>query len=74
MVAQSDPDPADYRTWQVTLTNARPFDAEIEMLIPFALDPTPEGWERRGSSWVWRARAPANDKLVQIFRETLKGD
>ncbi|MBL0915433.1 MAG: hypothetical protein IBJ13_07935, partial [Sphingopyxis sp.] len=57
--------------WQVTLTNARPFDAEVEMLIPFALDPEPEGWERRGSSWVWRARVPANDSLVQTFRQKL---
>ena len=69
------PDPNDdFRLWQVTLTNARPFDAEIEMLIPFALDPTPEGWERRGSSWVWRVRVPANDSLVRTFRQKLKGD
>jgi len=69
------PDPNDdYRLWQVTLTNARPFDAEIEMLIPFALDPAPEGWERRGSNWVWRVRVPANDSLVQTFRQKLKGD
>jgi hypothetical protein len=74
MVAQNDPNPADYRLWQVTLTNARPFDAEVEMLIPFALDPRPEGWERRGSSWVWRVRVPANDSLVQTFRQKLKGD
>ena len=72
-VVQKDPSP-DYRLWQVTLTNARPFDAEVEMLIPFALDPTPEGWERRGSSWVWRVRVPANDSLVQSFRQKLKGD
>lgn len=72
-VVQPDADP-DYRLWQVTLTNARPFDAEVEMLIPFALDPTPEGWERRGSSWVWRVRVPANDSLVQTFRQKLKGD
>lgn len=69
-----DSDPKDYRQWEVTLTNARPFDAEIEMLIPFALDPTSEGWERRGSSWVWRVRVPANDRLVQVFRQKLKGD
>ncbi len=70
---QPDSDP-DYRLWQVTLTNARPFDAEVEMLIPFALDPRPEGWERRGSSWVWRVRVPANDSLVQTFRQKMKGD
>ncbi len=64
----------EFNVWQVTLTNARPFDAEIEMLIPFALDPAPQGWERRGSSWVWRARVPANDSLVQTFRQKLKGD
>jgi hypothetical protein len=55
--------------WQVRLSNARPFDAEVEMLIPFALDPEPEGWERRGSAWVWRVRVPANDSLIQSFRQ-----
>ena len=64
----------EFQAWEVTLTNARPFDAEVEMLIPFALDPTPEGWERRGSSWVWRVRVPANDSLVQAFRQKMKGD
>ena len=61
-----------YRIWQVTLTNARPFDAEVEMLIPFAIDPPPEGWERRGSSWVWRVRVPANDSVTHSFRQKLK--
>lgn len=64
----------NFQTWEVVLTNARPFDAEVEMLIPFALDPTPEGWERRGASWVWRVRVPANDSLTQSFRQKLKGD
>lgn len=63
----------EFQTWQVTLTNARPFDAEIEMLIPFAIDPPPESWERRGSNWVWRVRVPANDSVVQSFRQKLKG-
>ncbi|WP_260581869.1 hypothetical protein [Sphingopyxis sp. PET50] len=62
----------EYQTWQVTLTNARPFDAEVEMLIPFAIDPEPAAWERRGSSWVWRVRVPANDSVVQSFRQKLK--
>lgn len=62
----------EYQTWQVTLTNARPFDAEVEMLIPFALDPEPAAWERRGSSWVWRVRVPANDSVVQSFRQKLR--
>ena len=62
----------DYQVWQVTLTNARPFDADVEMLIPFALDPEPTGWERRGSSWVWRVRVPANDSVVQTFRQKLR--
>lgn len=61
-----------YQIWQVTMTNARPFDAEVEMLIPFAIDPPPEGWERRGSSWVWRVRVPANDSVTQSFRQKLK--
>lgn len=61
-----------YQTWQVTLTNSRPFDAEVEMLIPFAIDPPPEGWERRGSSWVWRVRVPANGSVTQSFRQKLK--
>jgi hypothetical protein len=71
IVVQKDPDP-DYRLWQVTLTNARPFDAEVEMLIPFAIDPEPVDWERRGASWVWRVRVPANDSLVRTFRQKLK--
>ncbi|MBW8297586.1 hypothetical protein [Sphingopyxis sp.] len=61
-----------YQIWQVTLTNARPFDAEVEILIPFAIDPPPEGWERRGSTWVWRVRVPANDSVTQSFRQKLK--
>lgn len=64
---------ADHRLWQVTLTNARPTDAEVELLIPFAIDPAPEGWERRGNSWVWRVRVPANDRIEQSFRENRKG-
>lgn len=63
---------AKHQDLQVTLTNARPFDAEVEMLIPFTLDPEPEGWERRGNSWVWRVRVPANDRLVQTFRQKLR--
>lgn len=70
---QVDPDDKARRLWQVTLTNARPFDAEVEMLIPFALDPAPQTWERRGSAWVWRVRVPANDSLVQTFRQKLAG-
>ena len=72
-VMRNEPDP-DFRLFQATLTNARPFDVEVEVLIPFALDPTPEGWERRGSSWVWRVRVPANDSVVQTFRRKVKGD
>ncbi|WP_428631069.1 DUF4139 domain-containing protein [Sphingopyxis sp.] len=63
----------EFQTWNVTLTNARPFDAEVEILIPFTIDPAPEGWERRGSSWVWRVRVPATDSVVQSFRQKLKG-
>ncbi|WP_447749993.1 DUF4139 domain-containing protein [Sphingopyxis fribergensis] len=62
----------EYQTWEVTLTNARPFDAEVEMLVPYALDPRPVDWERRGSSWVWRVRVPANDSVTQSFRQKLK--
>src|SRR3546814_5702475 len=50
------------------LTNARPFDAAVEMLIPFAIDPPPQDWERRGDAWVWRETVPANDRIVQGFR------
>lgn len=67
-VVQADPDDKARRLWNVTLTNARPFDAEVEMLIPLALDPEPQGWERRGDAWVWRVRVPANDRLEQRFR------
>ena len=73
VVVQPDRD-ADFRLWQVTVTNARPFDAEVEMAIPFALDPAPADWERRGSSWVWRVRVPANDSLAQSFRQKMKDD
>ncbi|MCW5647507.1 MAG: hypothetical protein KIT23_09850, partial [Sphingopyxis sp.] len=73
MIERDRSDP-DIRQWEVRLSNARPFDAEVEMLIPFALDPAPDGWERRGSNWVWRTRVPANDSLVQIFRQKLRGD
>lgn len=66
-LVQADPDKKDARLWQVTLTNARPFDAEVEILIPLRIDPEPDGWERRGDSWVWRVRVPANDKIVQTF-------
>ena len=63
-----DPDDKARRLWRITLTNARPFDADVELLIPQPLDPEPEGWERRGDAWVWRVRVPANDSLVQFFR------
>jgi hypothetical protein len=67
-VVQADPDKKDARLWQVTLTNARAFDAEVEMLVPLRLDPEPDGWERRGDAWVWRVRVPANDKVARTFR------
>ncbi|AQA00167.1 hypothetical protein BWQ93_18085 [Sphingopyxis sp. QXT-31] len=57
------------RDWEVTVTNDRPVDAEVEMRIPFALDPEPVGRERRGDSWIWRVRVPANGTLVETFRE-----
>ncbi|MBB5705667.1 hypothetical protein FHR21_001000 [Sphingopyxis panaciterrulae] len=69
-----DSDAKNYRRWEVMLTNARPFDAAVEMLIPFAIDPAPQDWERRGDAWVWRVTVPANDRIVQGFRERLKGD
>lgn len=62
----------EYQDWDVTVTNARPFDAEVEILIPFAIDPEPTTWERRGSSWVWRVRVPANDRVVQTFRQKMR--
>jgi len=71
VVQPRDPS-GSYQDWQVTLTNARPFDAEVELLIPFAIDPEPTTWERRGASWVWRVRVPANDSLIQTFRQKLK--
>jgi hypothetical protein len=67
-VVQADSGDKARRLWHVTLTNARPFDAQVEMLIPLALDPEPQGWERRGDAWVWRVRIPANDRLEQSFR------
>lgn len=69
-LAESD---ASFQRWRVTLTNARPFPVEVEYLIPFAIHPEPEGWERRGSNWVWRVRVPANDEVVQDFEQKLRG-
>src|SRR3546814_14196286 len=46
-----DSDAKDYRRWEVMLTNARPFDAAVEMLISFAIAPAPQDWERRGAAW-----------------------
>jgi hypothetical protein len=57
------------RDWEVTVTNDRTVDAEVEMMIPFALDPEPVGRERRGDNWIWRVRVPANGTLVETFRE-----
>ncbi|HEV2597519.1 hypothetical protein [Sphingopyxis sp.] len=57
------------RDWQVTISNDRPVEADVELEIPFALDPVPEGAEQRGRSWFWRVRVPANDRLVLAFVE-----
>ena len=65
---------AKRRDWEVTITNDRTVDADVELSIPFALDPVPEGAERRGNSWFWRVPVPANDRLILTFRENMKGD
>lgn len=57
------------RDWEVAVTNDRAVDAEVEMRIPFALDPEPAGRERRGNNWIWRVRVPANGTLTETFRE-----
>jgi hypothetical protein len=57
------------RDWQVTIANDRPVDAEVELAIPFALDPVPEGAEQRGRNWYWRVHVPANDRLALAFVE-----
>lgn len=62
------------RDWEVTIANDRPVDAEVELMIPFALDPAPEGAEQRGRYWYWRVRVPANDRLVRTFVENMKDD
>src|SRR3546814_11515211 len=69
-----DSDAKDYRRWEVMLTNARPFDAAVELLIPFAIDLAPQDWERRDAAWVLRVTVPANDRHVKGFREGLQGD
>jgi hypothetical protein len=62
------------RDWEVMITNDRPVEAQVELTIPFALDPAPEGAEQRGDSWFWRVRVPANDRLVQTFVQNMKDD
>ncbi|WP_260581871.1 hypothetical protein [Sphingopyxis sp. PET50] len=57
------------RDWEVTVTNDRDTPAEVELLIPFALDPEPGGIERRGANRVWRVRVAANSSRVERFRE-----
>src|SRR3546814_12241018 len=69
-----DSDAKDYRRWEVMLTNARPFDAAVEMLIPLAIDPAPQDGERRGEAWAWRVTVRGNDRVVQGVRRGLKGD
>jgi len=60
--------------WEVIITNDRAADAEVELLIPFALDPEPADMERRGDDRVWRLRVPANGRLVHAFREKRAAD
>lgn len=62
------------RDWQVTIANDRPVDADVELAIPFALDPVPEGAEQRGRNWYWRVRVPANDRRVQTFVQNMKDE
>ncbi|MDO9367051.1 MAG: hypothetical protein Q7T68_00625 [Sphingopyxis sp.] len=62
------------RDWEVTIANDRPVEAQVELEMPFALDPVPEGAEQRGRSWFWRVRVPANDRLVRTFVQNMKAD
>ncbi|MBO9698065.1 MAG: hypothetical protein J7499_17865 [Sphingopyxis sp.] len=62
------------RDWEVTIANDRLAGAQVELVVPFALDPAPEGAEQRGSNWYWRVRVPANDRLVRTFVQNMKDD
>ncbi|HEY0596331.1 MAG TPA: hypothetical protein VGD20_10995, partial [Sphingopyxis sp.] len=55
------------RDWEVTITNDRPVVAPVELVIPFALAPAPEGAEQRGRNWYWQVRVPATDRIVRTF-------
>ncbi|MBR2267258.1 hypothetical protein [Sphingobium sp.] len=60
------------RRWTLTLTNARPFDATAEILIPHDIAPRPTQMERRGNSWVWRAIIPANGQVSYSYDQKLR--
>jgi len=55
--------------WEVTITNDRAVAMNVELRVGFALDPAPEGWERRGDLWVGRVGVPANGTLVTTLRQ-----
>ncbi|PHP16253.1 hypothetical protein CG471_29170, partial [Sphingobium sp. IP1] len=63
---------AKARRWTLTLTNARPFDATAEILIPHDIAPRPTQMERRGNSWVWRAIIPANGQVSYSYDQKLR--
>ncbi|WHO39032.1 hypothetical protein PMI04_000050 [Sphingobium sp. AP49] len=60
------------RRWTLTLSNARPFDATAEILIPHDIMPRPTDMERRGNSWVWRAIIPANGEISYSYDQKLR--
>ncbi len=57
-------------SWAITLSNARPFAATAEVMIPQDISPRPTDMERRGESWVWRVIIPANGSTTYAFRTT----
>ncbi|WP_033074226.1 DUF4139 domain-containing protein [Sphingopyxis sp. MWB1] len=62
-----------YRHWQVEITNARPVDADVEMLVSMRIHRAPRNWERRGNAWVWGLRVPAHGKIEAELRERIDG-
>lgn len=68
-VVEKDGGDRSRSNWEVTITNDRAAATDVELRVAFALDPAPEGWERRGDLWVGRVGVPANGALVTTLRQ-----
>ncbi|KTE30948.1 hypothetical protein ATE62_20100 [Sphingopyxis sp. HIX] len=68
-VVEKDGRDRSHSDWEVTISNDRAVAINVELRVAFALDPAPEGWERRGDLWVGRIGVPANGTLVMRLRQ-----